>query len=81
LVEIKSRFLIGFLSNTSNLYIAEIAHESKTPFITATGAGEIIYNQGFDFVYGIMSPARCTKGTIDTLIDEHPNENPRQSYS
>jgi ABC-type branched-subunit amino acid transport system substrate-binding protein len=79
LVEIeKVDFLLGSYPTPPNLYIAEIAHESKTPFITATGAGEIIYNQGFDFVYGIMSPARVyLKGTIDTLIDEHPNEKPK----
>ncbi|MNL20183.1 hypothetical protein D3C87_1414180 [compost metagenome] len=58
--------------------MAEVAHKSKIPFISATGAGEVIYNQGFDFIYGIMSPARVyLKGVIDTLIDEYPNEKPK----
>ena len=73
----KVDFLLGSYPTPPNLYMAEVADKTKTPFITATGAGEIIYNQGYDFVYGIMSPARVyLKGTIDTLIVEHSDIRP-----
>jgi DNA-binding beta-propeller fold protein YncE/ABC-type branched-subunit amino acid transport system substrate-binding protein len=76
----KIDFLLGSYPTPPNLYIAELAHKYRIPMITATGAGEIIYNQGYDFVYGIMSPARVyLAGTIEVLLTEHANNKPRSA--
>ncbi|MBK6771257.1 MAG: amino acid ABC transporter substrate-binding protein [Ignavibacteria bacterium] len=74
----KVDFLLGSYPTPPNGYMAEIAHLNKIPFITATGAGEkFIFDKGYKYVYGIMSPARVyLKGTIDTIIAEHPNYKP-----
>jgi ABC-type branched-subunit amino acid transport system substrate-binding protein/DNA-binding beta-propeller fold protein YncE len=62
------QFLLGTYRSLPNLYVAKVADHHKIPFVTATGADEVIYNHGFKYVFGIMSPAhRYLSGVISSL--------------
>jgi ABC-type branched-subunit amino acid transport system substrate-binding protein len=52
------QFLFGGYPSDAHLAIAKKADELKVPLVTASGAAERIYTQGFREVFGIMSPAR-----------------------
>ena len=54
----KVRFLFGGYPSDAHLAIAKKADELKVPLVTASGAAEKIYMQGFRYMFGIMSPAR-----------------------
>lgn len=60
---------------------ARVAEEHQVPLITATGAGTEIYEQGYDYVFGIMSPARLyLAGTIEVVRMLVPHERPRVAF-
>lgn len=56
--EKKVQFLVGTYPSPPNLHCGRVANERKIPFITASGAAGVIYSQGFDYVFGIMTAAR-----------------------
>jgi ABC-type branched-subunit amino acid transport system substrate-binding protein/DNA-binding beta-propeller fold protein YncE len=53
----KVDFLLGTYPSPPNLHCARVAEERGIPFITASGAASIIYEQGFQNVFGIMTVA------------------------
>ena len=54
----KVGFLFGGYPSDAHLAVARKADELKVPLVTASGAAEKIYMQGFRYTFGIMSPAR-----------------------
>jgi ABC-type branched-subunit amino acid transport system substrate-binding protein/DNA-binding beta-propeller fold protein YncE len=52
------QFLFGGYPSDAHLAVAKKADELKVPLVTASGAAEKIYMQGFRYMFGIMSPAR-----------------------
>lgn len=63
------RFMLGNYPTPENIYASEVADARGVPFVTATGAGSIIYQQGRTYVFGIMTPARLyLAGTIDAVL-------------
>lgn len=69
----KVQFMFGGYPTPPHMPIGKVCNQYKIPLLTATGAGEIIYNQGYDNLYGIMSPARVyLSGVLETIMD-HTN--------
>lgn len=52
------QFLLGPYSSELNLAVAPIAEVHATPLIVCGGSSEKIYNQGYKYVFGVLSPAR-----------------------
>jgi ABC-type branched-subunit amino acid transport system substrate-binding protein/DNA-binding beta-propeller fold protein YncE len=50
-------FLFGTYPSPPNLYCARSAASLGIPLVTASGAANMIYEQGLENVFGIMSPA------------------------
>jgi len=62
------QFILGGYPSPPNEYSARVANSHRIPFITASGAAERIYQQGFQYVFGIMSSAASfLKGTFEYL--------------
>ncbi|WP_298898180.1 ABC transporter substrate-binding protein [uncultured Psychroserpens sp.] len=73
--EHKVQFMLGNYPSPPNLHAGKIANQHKVPYITASGAAGIIYEQGHDYVFGIMSSAKAfLEGTFQFLsqIDSPP---------
>ena len=67
------RFLFGGYPTASDLSAAKIAHDRRIPIITGAGTGAVIYSQGFEFVFGVMSPAGgYLKESIDLFLQQQP---------
>ena len=63
------KFMFGSYPTPPNWYIADYINGKGIPMITATGAGEFMYNNGYKHLFGIMSPARVyLSGTIDYIM-------------
>lgn len=52
------QFLLGAYPSPPNEYAGRVSDERQIPMVTAGGAAEDIYDQGFEYIFGIMSPAR-----------------------
>lgn len=64
------RFMLGSYPTPPNWHIADFLNGKGIPLITATGAGEFMYDQGYQHLFGIMSPARVyLSGTVDYLLN------------
>lgn len=62
------QFLFGTYPSPPNEHSGKIANENKIPFITASGAAGRIYEQGYTYVFGIMSSAKAfLEGTLNLL--------------
>jgi ABC-type branched-subunit amino acid transport system substrate-binding protein/DNA-binding beta-propeller fold protein YncE len=67
------RFLFGGYPSDAHVAVARKADELKVPLVTASGAAEKIYLQGFRYVFGIMSPAR---GFLNESVTMTLQQNP-----
>ncbi|WP_373516118.1 ABC transporter substrate-binding protein [Persicitalea sp.] len=77
----KVDYLLGSYPTPPNLYMAEVAQRYRIPMVTATGAGEVIYTKGYEYIHGIMSPARVyLSGTIEVLLTEHADHPPSSIF-
>jgi branched-chain amino acid transport system substrate-binding protein len=54
----KVNFLLGPFNATLNYYVAGQADKYHVPMVTANGSAEKIYNQGYKYVFGVMSPSK-----------------------
>ncbi len=62
----KVEFLFGGYPSPPNEHSGRVADERQIPFITASGAAGRIYDQGFEYVFGIMTSA---KSFLSPLFD------------
>ncbi|WP_339694978.1 ABC transporter substrate-binding protein [uncultured Roseivirga sp.] len=63
------KFMLGSYPTPPNWHIADFLDGKGIPVVTATGAGEFMYDKGYKHLFGIMSPARVyLSGTIDYLL-------------
>ncbi len=66
-------FVFGGYPSPPNLFSGRVANEHGVPFLTASGAALTIYQQGFDFVFGIMSSSNAfLKETLVFLAQQKP---------
>lgn len=69
LLDERVKFMFGSYPTPPNWHVADYLDGKGVPMITATGAGEFMYNKGYKHLFGIMSPARVyLSGTIDYLM-------------
>jgi branched-chain amino acid transport system substrate-binding protein len=51
-------FLLGPYGSGTSFTVAGIAERKKIPMVEGNGAAEKIFNQGFKYTFGVLSPAR-----------------------
>jgi len=51
-------FLLGPYGSGTSFTVAGIAERKKIPMVEGNGAAERIFNQGFKYTFGVLSPAR-----------------------
>ena len=69
LIEEGVQFMFGSYPTPPNQHMAEYLQGKGIPLVTATGAGEKMYDKGFKHLFGLMSPARVyLSGTIQYLL-------------
>jgi branched-chain amino acid transport system substrate-binding protein len=51
-------FLLGPYGSGTSFTVAGIAERKKMPMVEGNGAAERIFNQGFKYTFGVLSPAR-----------------------
>jgi branched-chain amino acid transport system substrate-binding protein len=62
----KANFLLGPYGSTATNTDAAIAEQSQIPMVEANGAAEKIFNQGYKYTFGVLSPAgKYLQGVID----------------
>ena len=72
----KVNIVFGGYPSPPNLYSGEIANNSKIPFITASGAAGVIYQNGWKWVFGLMTSA---KGFLNDTFRYLNNLDPKPS--
>ena len=59
-------FLLGPYGSGTSFTVAQIAERKKMPMVEGNGAAEKIFNQGFKYTFGVLSPARrYLEGILD----------------
>jgi len=59
-------FLLGPYGSGTSFTVAGIAERKKIPMVEGNGAAERIFNQGFKYTFGVLSPARrYLEGILD----------------
>jgi ABC-type branched-subunit amino acid transport system substrate-binding protein/DNA-binding beta-propeller fold protein YncE len=67
------QFLLGTYPSPPNEHSGRVAHERRVPLVTASGAAGRIYEQGFEYVFGIMSSAEAfLEGTLLAVRRQTP---------
>jgi len=62
----KAQFLLGPYGSAATATDARIAEQNKIPMVEANGAAQAIFNQGYKYTFGVLSPAnRYLQGVID----------------
>jgi branched-chain amino acid transport system substrate-binding protein len=71
--EDKVNFLLGPYGTSSTLQVSTVAEKSKIPMVEANGAAESIFSQGYQYTFGVLSPAKnYMKGLIEMALAQTP---------
>jgi branched-chain amino acid transport system substrate-binding protein len=66
-------FLLGPYGSGTSFTVALIAERKKIPMVEGNGAAEKIFNQGFHYTFGVLSPAkRYLEGILDMARSQKP---------
>src|SRR5712691_4151097 len=66
ITEDKANFLLGPYGSASTATDAAIAEQNQIPMVEANGAAQAIFNQGYKYTFGVLSPAnKYLEGVID----------------
>ena len=66
-------FLLGPYGSGTSFTVAQIAERKKIPMVEGNGAAEKIFNQGFKYTFGVLSPAkRYLEGILDMAHSQKP---------
>jgi branched-chain amino acid transport system substrate-binding protein len=66
-------FLLGPYGSGTSFTVAGIAERTKVPMVEGNGAAEKIFNQGFHYTFGILSPAkRYLEGILEMALTLKP---------
>ncbi|MGJ0505576.1 MAG: ABC transporter substrate-binding protein [Methylocystis sp.] len=76
-----ARFLFGTYPSPAHVEYAKVAEANELPLVIATGAGTEIYSPNYNFVFGIMSPARLyLAGTVEVVRMLVPSDSPTVAF-
>jgi branched-chain amino acid transport system substrate-binding protein len=73
ITEDKANFLLGPYGSAATATDAAIAEQNQIPMVEANGAAQAIFNQGYKYTFGVLSPAnRYLQGVIDMAATLNP---------
>ncbi|MCC6177056.1 MAG: amino acid ABC transporter substrate-binding protein [Chloroflexi bacterium] len=65
--------LLGPYGTSSTLQVSTVAEKNKLPMVEGNGAAESIFNQGYKYSFGVLSPARnYLRGVVDMALAQSP---------
>jgi branched-chain amino acid transport system substrate-binding protein len=66
-------FLLGPYGSGTSFTVAQMAERKKVPMVEGNGAAEKIFNQGFKYTFGVLSPARrYLEGVLEMAKAQKP---------
>ena len=73
ITEDKANFLLGPYGSAATATDAAIAEQNQIPMVEANGAAQSIFNQGYKYTFGVLSPAnKYLQGVIDMAATLNP---------
>jgi branched-chain amino acid transport system substrate-binding protein len=73
ITEDKANFLLGPYGSAATATDAAIAEQNQIPMVEANGAAQAIFNQGYKYTFGVLSPAnKYLEGVIDLAATLNP---------
>src|ERR1700687_3250215 len=73
ITEDKANFLLGPYGSAATATDAAIAEQNQIPMVEANGAAQAIFNQGYKYTFGVLSPAnKYLQGVIDMAATLSP---------
>jgi branched-chain amino acid transport system substrate-binding protein len=73
ITEDKANFLLGPYGSGATATDAAIAEQNQIPMVEANGAAQAIFNQGYKYTFGVLSPAnKYLQGVIDMAATLSP---------
>src|SRR6267378_1174058 len=73
ITEDKANFLLGPYGSAATATDAAIAEQNAIPMVEANGAAQSIFNQGYKYTFGVLSPAnKYLQGVIDMAATLNP---------
>src|ERR1700674_5787387 len=73
ITEDKAQFLLGPYGSTATATDAVIAEQNQIPMVEANGAAQSIFNLGYKYTFGVLSPAnKYLQGVIDMAATLNP---------
>jgi branched-chain amino acid transport system substrate-binding protein len=71
--EDKISFLLGPYGTSATLQGSTVAEKNKMPMVEGNGAAESIFSQGYQYTFGVLSPAQnYLRGVIDMAVVQSP---------
>jgi branched-chain amino acid transport system substrate-binding protein len=69
----KVDFLLGPYGTSATLQAAAVAEKYRVPLVEGNGAAESIFNQGYTYTFGVLSPVRnYLRGVVDLTLTLSP---------
>jgi branched-chain amino acid transport system substrate-binding protein len=73
ITEDKANFLLGPYGSAATATDAAVAEQNQIPMVEANGAAQSIFNQGYKYTFGVLSPAnKYLQGVIDMAATLNP---------
>jgi branched-chain amino acid transport system substrate-binding protein len=73
ITEDKANFLLGPYGSAATATDAAVAEQNQIPMVEANGAAQSIFNQGYKYTFGVLSPAnKYLEGVIDMAAMLNP---------
>jgi branched-chain amino acid transport system substrate-binding protein len=73
ITEEKAQFLLGPYGSATTASDAVIAEKNAVPMVEGNGAAQAIFNQGYKYVFGVLSPANVyLRGVLDMAATLNP---------
>src|SRR5256885_7302602 len=73
ITEDKANFLLGPYGSAATATDAAIAEQNEIPMVEANGAAQSIFNKGYKYTFGVLSPAnKYLQGVIDLAATLNP---------
>src|SRR5436309_7313085 len=71
--EDKVNFLLGPYGTSSTLQVSTVAEKNSIPMVEGNGAAESIFNQGYKYTLGVLSPStNYLAGVVDMALAQNP---------
>ncbi len=71
--EDKVNFLLGPYGTSATLQVSTVAEKNKIPMVEGNGAAESIFSQGYQYTFGVLSPApNYLRGVIEMAVTQNP---------